>query len=186
MTNDTPSDFSLIESVRRLVTDDDPRVGHCNAVFDHIGIAHTVMIENLHGAAKRIAQLLVEAGHVRIDATASWPWASQWASTIHDAFLELRDRRPNDGTHLDFRVRADGALLGYMDTPEARRELRSKWSIGDRYRTVAGVAGVVVDVSENGLYGCDGPDHLVCEYGPDDGCCAPLSDLTKVFHGDGE
>ena len=56
------------------------------------------------------------------------------------------------------------------------------WTVGDRYTLPNGTSGVVVQVSDEGesLYGCDSTDRLVYEYGPDDACCRPLSELRRV------
>lgn len=53
------------------------------------------------------------------------------------------------------------------------------WRVGDRYLGRNGV-GVVVELHADGLYGCEGPDRLVYEYGPDDACCSPLSELRSL------
>lgn len=42
----------------------------------------------------------------------------QWIATLLEAFGHLHSLPPNDGTHLHFRVRADGALLSHVEPPD--------------------------------------------------------------------
>jgi len=86
------------------------------------------------------------------------------------------------------RVRAQldtQGLLVVEDAEDLELTERPGWRIGDRYVGRDGV-GVAVDVilgesgEQIGIYGCEGTDRLVYEYGPDDACCSPLSELRSL------
>ena len=56
--------------------------------------------------------------------------------------------------------------------------------MGDRYTDPLGHEGIVVGVSGDSIYGCNMVDRFVHEYGPDDACCRPLSELRRSTPGD--
>ena len=138
--------------------------------------------EGFLAAGEVFGRELLELAKAADAAAARWGDAVAGSSTL--LHLPISGMTSKDLERVRAQLDTQG-LLVVEDAEDLELTERPGWRIGDRYVGRDGV-GVAVDVilgesgEQIGIYGCEGTDRLVYEYGPDDACCSPLSELRSL------